>query len=53
MCLREAGRMQEAGEAFQVAARLAPGVASYQMMAGRCREDRDVPWTAKTVGGEL
>jgi hypothetical protein len=53
MCLREAGLLKEAGEVFDVAARLAPGVASYRMMAGRCREERGVPWTAQTIGGEL
>jgi hypothetical protein len=53
MCLREAGLLKEAGEAFDVATRLAPGVASYRMMADRCREEPGVPWTAQTVGGEL
>ncbi|MCL4181636.1 MAG: hypothetical protein KJ072_28350, partial [Verrucomicrobia bacterium] len=43
MCLRQAGRMEEASEAFDVASRFAPGVASYRMMAGRCREQPDVP----------
>jgi hypothetical protein len=37
MCLRELRRMQEAGEAFGAAARLAPGVASYRVMENQCR----------------
>ena len=52
MCLREAGRLAEAGEAFGKAAQLAPGVASYGAMATRCREEagqrREV---AQTRGG--
>lgn len=38
MCLREVGRMGEAGEAFGKAAQLAPGVASYLVMATHCQE---------------
>jgi hypothetical protein len=41
MCLREAGRLGEAGAAFAAAARLAPGVGSYRVMAARCREEAD------------
>jgi hypothetical protein len=33
MCLREAGRLPEAAEAFAAAARLSPGTRSYQQMA--------------------
>jgi hypothetical protein len=36
MCLREAGRWNEAEEAFVSASRLAPGVAGYRMMADHC-----------------
>jgi hypothetical protein len=37
MCLREAGQMTEAADAFAAASKLAPEVQSYQMMAARCR----------------
>jgi hypothetical protein len=37
MCLRADGRMAEAGDAFGVAARLAPEVRSYGLMEARCR----------------
>lgn len=37
MCLREAGKMNEAAEAFELAAKLAPQVQSYRLMAVRCR----------------
>jgi hypothetical protein len=38
MCLREAGRWNEAEEAFRSASRLAPSVAGYRMMAEHCGE---------------
>jgi hypothetical protein len=38
MCLLEAGRWNEAQEAFQSASRLAPAVSGYRMMAEHCGE---------------
>jgi uncharacterized protein HemY len=38
MCLREAGRWNEAQEAFQSTSRLAPAVSGYRMMAEHCGE---------------
>jgi hypothetical protein len=35
MCQREAGQVDDAAQSFAAAARLAPGCASYRMMAGR------------------
>ena len=37
MCLREAGRLKEAADAFAVAAKLAPGCRSYQTMLAELR----------------
>lgn len=37
MCLREAGKMNEAAEAFGAAAKLAPEVQSYRLMEAQCR----------------
>lgn len=45
MCLREEGQFRDAAECFAEAARRAPSVQSYDMMAGRCRTD------ARTRGG--
>lgn len=37
MCLREAGQMEGAADAFEAAAKLVPEVQSYGVMAARCR----------------
>ena len=51
MCLREAGRLPEAADAFAAAARLAPACRGYQAMADSLRASgakRPVPINART-----
>jgi hypothetical protein len=47
MCLREAGRLPEAAEAFAAAARLAPACRGYQVMLASLRAASAAPFSVK------
>ncbi len=50
MCLREAGKINEAAEAFATASRLAPEVQSYRVMVAQCQGDGVGSGRTQTTG---